>query len=78
MGEESRKGQTRMRHLILILIDLLWLVASLGFLAGGAFVLLKKREQWKRAMGFVAIGAVLMAARFLDPVWHFIHTFVGI
>ncbi len=66
-----------MRFSILLLIDLLWLAAALGFLVWGSIVLLKSRGRWKLGLGFVTVGGVLMAARFIGSLWDFIHECVG-
>ncbi len=66
-----------MRELLLLLIDLVWLVTALGLLGWGGFMLLKPRDRWKRALGFVTVGALFMAARFMGPVWQVIHEYVG-
>ncbi len=66
-----------MRSLALLLIDLGWLVAALGFLVWGGILLFKRRGRWKRGLCFVAVGALLMAARFMDSLWRVIHECVG-
>lgn len=62
---------------MLFLIDLTWLVAAFGLLAWGGIVLFKRPGRWKLGLGFVAVGALLMAARFVDCFWRVIHQCLG-
>jgi hypothetical protein len=66
-----------MRSLIMLLIDLIWLVAALGLLVWGSLPLFKQRGGWKRGVGFVAAGALLMAARYVGALWRVLHECVG-
>ncbi len=66
-----------MRSIILLLIDLVWLAAALGLLVWGGILLFRQPGRWKRALGLVAVGALLMTARFLDSVWRVIYQCVG-
>ncbi len=66
-----------MRSYILFLIDLVWLIAALGLLVWGAILMFKRRNGWKRGLGFAAMGALAMAARFVGPLWRVIHQCVG-
>ncbi len=62
---------------MLLLVDFVWLVAALGLLVWGGTLLFKQGGRWKRGLGFVAMGALLMAARFVDSLWRVINEWVG-
>ena len=66
-----------MRFFLLLLIDLVWLVAALGLLVWGSALLFKQRGRCKRGLGFVTVGALLMAARFMGSLWQVIHECMG-
>ena len=66
-----------MRSLIIPLIDFAWLVVALAFLVWGVTLLFKQRGRWKRGVGFVAAGALLMAARYVGALWRVLHECVG-
>jgi len=74
----SLSCEVSMRSILLLLIDLLWLVSAIGFLIWGSILLFKQRRRWRRGLGFAILGAFLMAARYMDCVWLFIHKCLGV
>ncbi len=67
-----------MRSFILDLIDLVWLIAALGCLVWGVILLFSRGGHWKRGLGFVTVGGLLVAARYMGWLWQFIHKCVGV
>jgi hypothetical protein len=66
-----------MRSLILSLIDLAWLLAALGLLVWGIIIILRQRSRWRRGLGFMVGGGLLLGARFMDFVWRVLHQWLG-